>query len=184
MRCDPGDFPDCAVQPFRESTGRLQLLTGLRRMAGTNLNELTSDCCGPDHHISARSEPRSLQLYELVDAVYTENRRDIYALVHDEWHGTDIPGACPASPGKNRCGVLGVTFAVSHDNGDTYVQAAPPDASAAAQIPSLMSHQCGGPDEGSYPSLIDHDSTDRNNRTACQITSDRDVVRYPIQFSR
>ena len=60
-------------------------------------------------------------------------------------------------------------------------------------------HTCGGPDVGVYPSLIDHDSTDRNFRitddtvylyytlmhynAACMLTLDRDLVRVPVQFS-
>jgi hypothetical protein len=67
------------------------------------------------------------------------------------------------------------------------------------EVPSLLSHTCGGPDSGSYPSLIDHGSTDRNFRitdgtvylyfvrihynAACQLTFDRDLVRVPMQFS-
>lgn len=67
------------------------------------------------------------------------------------------------------------------------------------EIPSLLSHQCGGPDAGAYPSLIDQTSTDPNFRitganawlyfvrlhynSACQLTFDRNLVRDPIQFS-
>ena len=67
------------------------------------------------------------------------------------------------------------------------------------EVPSLFSHQCGGPDALSYPSLIDHGSTERNFRVtdatvylyytvmhynaACQLTLDRDLARVPIQFS-
>jgi hypothetical protein len=67
------------------------------------------------------------------------------------------------------------------------------------EVPSLTSHQCGGPDAVAYPSLIDQDSTDRMFRitdgtvylyfvrlhydAACQLTFDRDLVRVPIQFS-
>jgi hypothetical protein len=67
------------------------------------------------------------------------------------------------------------------------------------QIPSTTTHQCGGPDAGSYPALIDQDATDPNFRitddtvdlyytvshynAACQQTLDRDLVRVPVQFS-
>ena len=54
MRCDDLDFPDGTAQPFRDSTGRLQLLTGLRRMVGTNFNNLVSDCArGPTRRTSS-----------------------------------------------------------------------------------------------------------------------------------
>jgi hypothetical protein len=349
MRCNDSDFPDGTVQPFRDSTGRLQALTGTRRMVGTNFNDLVSDCArGALVSSPLDPNPAHYNYLRWLSAVYTENGRDVYGLVHEEWHGWELPGACPAGPGKRRCGVVGVTFAESHDNGDTFTEPAPPDNFVATvpprpvvdavrpglvgvstpikkgsyyyalglttagpdtggdgvcimrspditdpaswrewdgasfsvrpqnpfyeniapsrthicepiaydeiqsmirsltyntylgkyvltgtavkydparsqivygfyfslsddlihwsmrqlllEIPSLMSHQCGGPDAGSYPSLIDHDSTDRNYRTgdatmylyyvemhyndACQLTLNRDVVRVPIQFSQ
>ena len=348
MRCDDLDFPDGTVQPFRDSIGRLQLLTQNRRMVGTDFNNLVSDCSrGPIVSSPLDPNPAHFNYLNWLTAVYTENGRDVYALMHTEWHGWEIPGACPAGAGNRRCGVVGITFAVSHDSGDSYAEPAPPgnlvatapprpmvddvrtglaahsapvkrgnywyvlalpaanddqatgacllrspditdpgswrawDGSSFSvrfenpyyqsvtptrthtcepvdydsiqsmtrsltyntylgkyvltgtavkydparsqivygfyyslsddlihwsmrqlllEIPSLMSHQCGGPDVGSYPSLIDHDSTDRNFRTgdatmylyyvemhfnaACQLTLNRDVVRFPIQFSQ
>jgi hypothetical protein len=346
QRCTDLDFPDGAALAFRDSIGRLQMLTANPRLVGTDFNNLTLDC----HSLMSSPldpNPAHYDYMHWVSRVYTENGRDVYALVHTEWHGWEIPGACPAGPGKRRCGVGAVTFAVSHDNGDTYVEPAPPgnfiatapprpvtddvrtglfapsapikkgnyyyafalavahgeqEAGACLmrspdladptswrawdgasfsvrfenpfyenvsptrthlcepvdydsiqsmtrsltyntylgkyvltgtavrydpvrseivdgfyfslsddlihwsmrqlllEIPSLTTHQCGGPDVGSYPSLIDHDSTDRNYRTgdatmylyyvemhfnaACQLTLNRDLVRVPIQFSQ
>jgi hypothetical protein len=348
MRCDEFDVPDGPTQAFRDSLGRLQLFAPEgdgRRFIGPDFNHLTRDCTmrfpsvwdpNPAHYNWAR----------LLMSVYTSNGQDIYALVHNEFHGWEIPGACPIPLPRRRCGSGGITFAVSHDNGDSYYAPPAPDNLIATvpprptledprtglfspsnpikrgnywyavtlygavrdqdagvcvlrtsditdpsswrgwdgssfsvrfrnpyyenvtpqrthlcepasyenimsmsrsltyntvlnkyvltgaavkfdpaqsrnvfgfyfstsddlvhwssrqlllEIPSLLSHTCGGPDTGSYPSLLDHDSTDRNFRitddtvyvyftrihfdTACQLTWRRDLIRVPIQFS-
>jgi hypothetical protein len=138
MRCDDVDYPDAPVQPFRDSTGRLQLLTGTRRMVGTDFNNLTSDCRGAVIPSPLDPNPAHYNYLRWLSAVYTENGRDIYGLVHHEWHGWELPGACPSGPGKRRCGVVGVTFAVSHDNGDSYVEPAPPDNLVATVAPRAV----------------------------------------------
>ena len=348
MRCDDGDYPDGTAQPLRDSTGRLQVLTGQRRMLGTNFNDLTEECNRLVIPSPLDPNPAHYNYLRWLGAVYTENGRDIYALVHNEWHGWDIPAACPVGAGKRRCGVIGVTYAESHDNGDNYTAPAPPGNFVATvpprpalddtrtglagattpikkgsywyslnftsadannprdgvcimrtsditdptswrgwdgtsfslrfknpyyesfppdpanicepvdydhiqmmarqvtyntylgkyvltgnavkydptrgqlvygfyyststdlihwsmrdlmlEVPTLTSHQCGGPDAGAYPTLIDHDAPDRLYQTgdatmylyyvelhynlACQLTSNRDLVRIPIQFSQ
>jgi hypothetical protein len=348
MRCADGDIPDGPVYAFRDSNGRVSLMIPSiynRRDVGPDFNNLTHDCTSmfPSAY---DPNPAHYSFNQYLNGTYTENGRDVYALLHDEWHGWEIPGACPAGPGKRRCGVGGVTFAVSHNNGDSFSQPAPPDNFVATvpprpsiddprtglfqptspvkkgnyfysivlmgaigdqdpgacamrtrdvtdpsswrgwngtgfgvrfrnpyyeslrpgllntcepisydnilgmsrsltfntvlnefvltgssskfdpvqsktvdgfyfslsddlvhwsmrqlimEVPTATSHQCGGPDVGSYPALIDHDATDRNFRVtddtvylyftrthyneACQITSDNDLLRIPIQFS-
>jgi hypothetical protein len=136
MRCDLGDYPDGTAQPFRDSTGRLQLLTGSRRMVGTNFNDLVSDCArGLMVSSPLDPNPAHYRYLRWLGAVWTENGRDVYALVHNEWHGWDMPPACPAGPGKRRCGVVGVTYAESHDNGDSFVEPIPPENFVATVPP-------------------------------------------------
>jgi hypothetical protein len=64
---------------------------------------------------------------------------------------------------------------------------------------ALAGRGWGGPAATAYPSLIDHSALDRNFRVtdasvylyftrlhysaACTLTSDRDLMRVPIQFS-
>lgn len=136
MRCNDLDYPDGVVQPFRDSIGRLQLLTHDRRMIGTDFNNLVSDCAqGPI--VASPLDPNLAHFNYLnwLTSVYTENGRDVYGLIHTEWHGWEIPGACPAGAGKRRCGVTAITFAVSHDNGDTYVEPASPGNLVATAPP-------------------------------------------------
>jgi hypothetical protein len=348
MRCDDADLPDGPAQAIRDSTGRIVVSAasgGGRRLTGLTFNSLTRDCTSP-YPLTFDPNPAHYRWSNSLYGLYTENGSDIYALVHNEWHGFEIPGACPAGFARRRCGSGGITYAVSNNRGDTFSAPAPPDnliatvpprptiddvrtglfsptnpikkgdyyyaivlsgtigdqdigacamrtrdiadpsswrgwdgtsfslrfrnnyyentepqrthmcepvspneilsmtrsltyntalgkyvltGSAAKfdpatsrnvfglylstsddlihwsmrelmiEVPSLASHQCGGPDAAAYPSLIDHDSTDRNYRLtdstmylyythfhydmACQFGLDRDLVRVPIQIS-
>jgi hypothetical protein len=137
MRCDDYDYPDGPIYAFRDSTGRVQLMTPSiwnRRMMGPDFANLTRDC---NALFSSQLDPNPAHYSyaQYLNGAYTDNGRDIYTLLHNEWHGWEIPGACPAGPGKRRCGVGGVTYAVSHDNGDSYSQPAPPDNFVATVPP-------------------------------------------------
>ena len=137
QRCDDSDIPDGPVYALRDSLGRAQLIMpsyATRRMIGPDFDHLTRDCT-PIFTSLVDPNPAHYSYLQYLNGTYTENGRDIYALLHDEWHGWEIPGACPAGPGKRRCGVGGITFAVSHNNGDSYSQPAPPDNFVATVPP-------------------------------------------------
>lgn len=138
MRCEDVDFYDGPAQAIRDSTGRIQVFAasanGARRMLGPDFDHLTHECTkrflpvfdpNPAHYNYSHS----------LFGTYTENGQDVYALVHNEWHGWELPGACPAGFAKRRCGSGAITFAVSHDNGDTYTAPAAPDNLVATVAP-------------------------------------------------
>ena len=136
-RCNDGDFADGPVYAFRDSLGRISLMIPSiynRRDIGPDFNHLTHDCTSL-FQSAFDPNPAHFSYNQYLNGTYTENGRDIYALLHDEWHGWEIPGACPAGPGKRRCGVGGITFAVSHNNGDSFTQPAPPDNFVATVPP-------------------------------------------------
>jgi hypothetical protein len=67
------------------------------------------------------------------------------------------------------------------------------------EVESRQTYRCGDPYPVAYPSVLDPDSTSRNfettgkraylyftrfNYESCKETSDRDLVRIPIEFSK
>ena len=65
------------------------------------------------------------------------------------------------------------------------------------EVETRSTYQCGDPDPVAYPSVLDPDSSSRNfettgkevylyftrsNYESCNETSDRDLVRVPIEF--
>lgn len=134
MRCVDYDWPDGPAQAFRDSLGRLQLVAPFLRMTGTSFADLTTNCS--TQLTSDRDpNPAHYDYSRFLNGLYTENGRDVYALLHNEWHGWEIPGACPTAGKARRCGVGAVTFAVSHDNGDTFVSPPAPDNFVATVPP-------------------------------------------------
>jgi hypothetical protein len=103
-------------------------------MIGPDFDHLVRDCT-PVLSSLLDPNPAHYNFHQFLNGTYTENGRDVYALLHNEWHGWEIPGACPAGPGKRRCGVGAVTFAVSHNNGDSYTEAPAPDNFVATVPP-------------------------------------------------
>jgi hypothetical protein len=135
--CDVIDIPDGQAQAIRDSLGRVLLYGpggGGRRMVGPDFNNLTRDCA-MRFPLAYDPNPAHYNWINVLVGLYTETGRDIHALVHTEWHGWEIPGACPAGPGQRRCGAGGITYAVSHDNGDTWAVPAPPDNLVATVPP-------------------------------------------------
>jgi hypothetical protein len=140
QRCDDTDIPDAPAVAFRDSTNRVQLISAsfdTRRMVGPDLDHLTRDCTNlfPSQY---DPNPAHFNDWHWLGAPYTENGQDIYVLVHNEYHGWTHPGACQTGSVR-RCHFTGITYAVSHDNGDTYQAPAPPDNLVAAAPPRYTS---------------------------------------------
>lgn len=137
MRCDDIDVPDGQAQAFRDSLGRLQVVAPEgegRRLIGPDFDHLTRDCTKRFGQVFDPN-PAHYNWSRLLMSLYTSNGQDVYALVHNEFHGWQIPGACPTVPPKRRCGSGGITFAVSHDNGDSYIAPPAPDNLVATVPP-------------------------------------------------
>lgn len=136
MRCDDGDYPDTPAIAFKDATNRVQLISGspqTRRMVGPDLSQLTRDC-NPVGGSQRDFNPAHFDDEHWLTGTYTENGQDVYALVHNEYHGWAHTGACPTG-GIRRCVVGGVTSAVSHDGGNSYSAPAPPDNFIATLAP-------------------------------------------------
>src|SRR5690348_14178351 len=98
MRCSDTDLPDGPTQAVRDSNNRIELMyanDGTRRMLGPDFNHLTHECL-QRFPLVYDPNPGHYNYIHLIFGTYTENGRDIYAMVHNEWHGWEIPGACPA----------------------------------------------------------------------------------------
>jgi hypothetical protein len=127
MRCDDVDVPDGPAWAIRDSNNRIQLVARnpSRRMVGPDFDHLTVDCT-PLVNSLYDPNPAHYHYVRGLTGPYTENGKDIYGLVGNEWHGWEVPGQCPSGRTR-RCNGGGITLAVSHDNGDTYNASAPPD---------------------------------------------------------
>jgi len=90
-RCEDSDSPDLPVRAFRDSNGKIQLITGgpprVYRMIGDTLDSVTQDCSTPILVSAERYEPSQYDNHEWIGALYTHDGLNVHALVHNEFNG-------------------------------------------------------------------------------------------------
>jgi hypothetical protein len=134
--CGPQDIPDLPARAFRDSHGDVQLIAAHlvnRRFVGPELGRVRHRCA-----ITMRSrmdpDPAVYADREWVASPFTPDGRTVYALVHDEYQGSEHPGRCPSGV-YQKCWYNAITLAVSTDGGRTYHHAAPPPRHLVASVP-------------------------------------------------
>jgi hypothetical protein len=133
MRCHDLDLPDGPLRAFRDALGRSQLVVasgwGNTRMIGPNLDNVTKNCTiilGNQH----LPMPSDYSDWDWVQGIYTFDGQEIFALLHDEYHGSEHPGFC--GDAFIKCRYNSITFARSTDGGNSFVRPPPPTNLVAA----------------------------------------------------
>ena len=134
--CEPRDIPDLPARAYRDFQGRVHLFTASYigyAMVGPSLDAVEPDC-----RVVFRSDlsaaPQQFADREWIAAPYTNDGQNVFALVHDEYHGWQhATGRCLT--GFPRCWYNAVTLARSADGGLTFQPALPPPANLVAAVP-------------------------------------------------
>ena len=127
MHCEEWDVPDTGARAWRDAQGRVHLVasgTDNRAMVGPDLDHVKQDC----RVIFKGGEQDAPQAYDdrsWLTSPYTLNGTDVFALIHNEFHGQLRPALCP-SRDYAKCWANTVTLAVSHDGGLSFAHATPP----------------------------------------------------------
>jgi hypothetical protein len=133
-RCEEEDIPDLNARAFIDDQGNVQLLAShytARRFIGDNLNQLTHPC---DIVFTSDKDPtiRNYNDYEWIGATYTLDGKNIYALIHNEYHGWEY-GNCNSSENID-CWWNSINLAVSTNSGRSYSHASPPGHNILASL--------------------------------------------------
>jgi hypothetical protein len=127
MRCEAWDVPDSAARAWRDGQNRVHLIASHltnRAMVGADLDHLRPDCRivykGGEQDAPERYDDRSW-----ISATYTTDGNQLFALIHNEFHGQLRPVLCPSRV-YDRCWRNTVTLAASHDGGFSFTHATPP----------------------------------------------------------
>lgn len=127
MRCEEWDVPDTGARAWHDAQGRVHLLasdTNNRAMVGTDLDHVRQDCRivfkGGEQDAPERYDDRSW-----LAGTYTLDGTDVFALIHNEFHGQLRPALCPSRE-YLKCWANTVTLAVSHDGGVSFSHAPAP----------------------------------------------------------
>lgn len=136
--CELIDIPDISAQAFVDQDRIVHLFAThfvARAMVGPNLNQLTHPCTIV---FSSPKDPNpaDFQNYDWLSGFFTADGRNVAALVHTEFHGAEVPGMCAAPPERKflDCWWDTVTYAVSHDGGNSFTLPKPP-ANLVAALP-------------------------------------------------
>ena len=90
-RCEDSDYPDLPVRAFRDSNGKVQLVSGsaprVYRFIGDSLDTVSRDCSAPVIASTESFDPSQYDNQELIGALYTLDGLTIHALVHNEFIG-------------------------------------------------------------------------------------------------
>ena len=146
QRCEDIHVPDTPVRAYRDSNNQVVLTMSHyvnRRMIGPSLNDLSVDC-DITYSSDGNADPAAYDDQEWIHSPWTSDGKNVFALVHDEYHGWDHPGQCtsqghpnvpklttvPAPPqfGNYNPGCLynSITLATSTDGGASYRHTTPP----------------------------------------------------------
>jgi hypothetical protein len=133
--CEEKDIPDTQASAFRDDHNIVHLFSTenvARAMLGTSLDNVKRDCA-----VVFRSrhdpDPSHFQQNEWLASFFTEDGKHIAALVHMEYHGSQVPGMCAPGPkAGTRCWWNAVTFAQSSDGGYSFTTPPPPHNLIAA----------------------------------------------------
>jgi hypothetical protein len=143
-RCDDEDVPDLGARAFRGADGRVTLIAShdsAWRFVGANLDSLIHDCAAVMSS-DQRDDPSLYSDRSWLAAPYTVDGQTVYALVHNEYQGSQHPGACPQQE-YEPCWYNAVTEYISTDGGRTFGPIAPPPGHLVASLPHLYEAGAG-----------------------------------------
>ena len=105
-RCESLDIPDIPARAFRDDQGNVQLIATHyvnRRFVGPDLNTLKRDCQVIMQSASLE-DPSLFSYHQWLASPYTDDGKTIYALVHNEYYGSEAYVPCmPAYAGDPSC---------------------------------------------------------------------------------
>lgn len=119
--CELSQAADLPARAFRDHRGRVQLLLSHFdnfRLIGPSLQRLHVDC-RPVMTSAKNGDPSAFRDREWIASPYTEDGRNVWALVHDEYQGNRHPGRCPQGTYYG-CWYNAITLVASRDGGRSY----------------------------------------------------------------
>ncbi|MFJ5370869.1 hypothetical protein ACIPIA_16780, partial [Bosea sp. CER48] len=131
-RCEEWHIPDAPLRAFRDDKGEVVAFASHHRnraLIGPKLDRIKTTC---SLSFEAKNSPDPSQFSDMswIAATWTANGRDVYALMHDEYHADRHPGACQFKEGM-ACWYNVVTAARSKDGGQSFKVDEPPTVVAA-----------------------------------------------------
>jgi hypothetical protein len=149
--CNSNFAADSPARAWKDSAGKVHLTISSNAsyaMVGTSLNNVAVDCAHTLLPSDFNADPSTYDDQEWVVSPYTADGTNVYALIHDEYHGWEHQGMCdtqgrpprpkllttPVAGYNPGCWYNAITYATSTDGGYTFTHAVPP-AHLVASVP-------------------------------------------------
>ncbi|MDR6870522.1 hypothetical protein J2Y55_001522 [Bosea sp. BE125] len=132
QRCEQWDIPDAPLRAYRDDRGEVVAFASHHRsraMIGRGLDRVASSCA-ISFQAKRSANPSDFSDFSWIGATWTGNGRDVFALMHDEYHANEHPGACRFKEAMS-CWYNVVTAARSRDGGRSFTPDQPPTVVAA-----------------------------------------------------
>ncbi len=131
--CVPEQYPDLPTRALRMADGGVRLILSHYAnysMVGPDLDSLEVSC---DPLLASNESPDPSQFDDRrwLAALWSEDGREVLALVHEEFQGHRHPGRCPSGV-YQLCWYNAITLARSSDQGATFQQPDPRDSLVAS----------------------------------------------------
>ncbi|MCJ2047861.1 hypothetical protein MKK58_25470 [Methylobacterium sp. J-078] len=125
--CDGVDVPDASARAFRDASGAVALF-GMhyrnRAFRGPSLDALKLDCAVVLES-GGKADPAAYDDASWITATWTEDGRDVAALIHHEYRANEHPGRC-RSKVYMECWYNSLVAAGSADGGRSFTRTTPP----------------------------------------------------------
>jgi hypothetical protein len=132
QRCEEWHIPDAPLRAFRDASGEVVAFASNYRnrpLIGAGLDRITTSC-SVSFESKNSADPSQFSDKSWIAATWTRNGRDVFALVHDEYHADKHAGACQFKDAMS-CWYNVVTAAQSRDGGQHFTNSSPPTLVAA-----------------------------------------------------
>jgi hypothetical protein len=134
-KCDHDDSADEPARAFRDRNGQVHLFSTSfrnRQLTGADFNHLRHPCAVVfmGRH---SGNPADYDDYGWLASFYTTDGQTVFALVHNEFHGSERPALCP-SRAFLRCWETSIGIATSHDGGNSFTRPVAP-RNVIAELP-------------------------------------------------
>ncbi len=122
--CSQQDFPDQPARAFRDSNGIVHLFAyhyDVTADTGTDLLR-TMHTCSVVFRSPLSKDPSDFDDYDWLTSFYTEDGKNVFAIVHEEFHGGEVKRLC-LSQNNFGCIQASVGEAVSKNGGYSFSRA-------------------------------------------------------------
>lgn len=132
-RCEDEFIPDAPARAIRRANGEIMLIATHREnwsLTGPNFRNLKPVC--KSNLRSSEVGPRIGTGLLWIQALFTENGRDVVALISEDRQAISIKSGCDAKKGPGSCWLNNILTAQSHDMGRTFHLNDAPDRTVVA----------------------------------------------------